>query len=85
MAFDREFKISQLADDTAILINTHTEVSKAVNCIREFSDVSGLNMNLGNSVLLPLKACSLPEVCGIVKNTVTYLGVTINNQSTDLL
>ncbi len=81
-AFDREFKISQMADDTAIFMKTQTEVNKVVNCIREFSDVSGLTMNLGKSVLLPLKTCSLPEVCGIpVKNTVIYLGVTINNQS----
>ena len=81
-AFDREFKISQLADDTAIFIKTQTEVSKVVNCIREFSDVSGLTMNVEKSVLLPLKTCGLPEVCGIpIQNTVTYLGVTINNQS----
>lgn len=52
-AFLREFKISQLADDTAIFINNQTEVRTVIDCIKEFSEVSGLRMNVGKSVLLP--------------------------------
>uniref|UniRef100_A0A8C6S964 Reverse transcriptase domain-containing protein n=1 Tax=Neogobius melanostomus TaxID=47308 RepID=A0A8C6S964_9GOBI len=79
-AFDREFKISQLADDTAVFINNPTNVSIAVECINEFSEVSGLRMNLNKSVLLPLKNCDDLEIHGIpVKRTITYLGVVLNS------
>lgn len=40
-AFGKEFKLSQLADDTRIFINSRTEVSTVLNCVDKFSEVSG--------------------------------------------
>ncbi len=34
-----------------------------IQCIKEFSDVSGLRMNMDKSVLFPLKVCSLTNFC----------------------
>ncbi|CAJ1073570.1 hypothetical protein H4Q32_018840 [Xyrichtys novacula] len=75
----REFKLAQLADDTAIFLSNQNELVKAVQCIREFSEVSGLTMNLNKSMLFPLKHCDLAELNGIpIKQTVTYLGVVLD-------
>ena len=78
-ALDREFKLSQLADDTAIFIRNKHEVNKVVRCIEEFSAVSGLRMNLIKSALFPIKECNLSELDNIpVKNSITYSGVVID-------
>lgn len=74
-----EFKISQLADDTALFLRNKHEVIKAIDSITKFSEVSGLRMNLNKSALLSLKECDLSVISGIpVKNTITYLGVIID-------
>lgn len=82
--FGRIFKLSQLADDTTIFLKNDLEISKAINCITEFSSVSGLKMNVNKSVLFPIKTCSLTELHGIpVKHIVTYLGVIINKDKNE--
>ncbi len=83
-ALNKEFKLAQLADDTTIFLRDRYEISKAIECIDEFSQVSGLKMNLNKSVLLPIKGNDLSELNGIpVKNTVTYLGVHIDKNETN--
>lgn len=78
-AVDREFKLSQLADDTAIFLANKYEVPKVVKCIETFSKVSGLKMNLSKSVLLPLRECNMSSINNIpVKSTFTYLGIVID-------
>ena len=58
-------------------------MSSAIDCIQEFSSVSGLKMNHNKSILFPLKNSTLTEVNGIpVKEKFTYLGMIIEkNQS----
>ncbi len=51
----KEFKLCQFADDTTIFLKDIHEVNKAVDCINDFSFVSGLCMNLSKSVIFPLK------------------------------
>lgn len=60
-----EFKISQLADDTALFLRNKHEVIKAIDSITKFSEVSGLRMNLNKSALLSLKECDLSDISGI--------------------
>ena len=55
VALGRELKLSQLADDTTIFLANRHEVIKAISCIKEFYDVSGLRMNLSKSVLVRSK------------------------------
>jgi len=77
-AVGKTFKLCQFADDTALFLKDKNEIIKAVKCIKEFSDVSGLGMNMNKSVLFPLKECSLTNLCNIpIENQVTYLGVVI--------
>lgn len=69
-AFDKEFKLSQLADDTAIFLKNKYKVNTAIRCIGEFSAVLGLRMNLNKSVLFPIKKCELQQLDNIpVKNS----------------
>ena len=76
--------MAQLADDTTIFLRDRYEVNKVIDCINEFSTVSGLKMNLSKSVLLPIKESDLSDLNGIpVKNTVTYLGVVIHKNEKD--
>ncbi len=78
-ALGREFKSAQLADDTTIFLSNQNELGIAVHCIKEFSEVSGLTVNLSKSVLFPLKHCDLLELNEIpIKQTVTYLGVVLD-------
>lgn len=53
-ALGGKFKLCQFADDTTVLKDEH-EVHKAVNCIKYFSDISGLRVNMCKSVPFPLK------------------------------
>lgn len=76
-AMGREFKLCQLADDTLLFLRNKDEIPKAIQCIDQFSDVSGLKMNVKKSVCFPLKKCDLPYTHEVeVKDTV-YLGITI--------
>jgi len=53
-----------------IFLKNDSEI-KAINCIKEFSSVSGLKMNINKSLLFPLKECNLTELHGIpIKHTV---------------
>lgn len=77
--FERVLKLCQLADDTTIFLKNDSEIVKAINCIKKFSSVSDLKMNINKSVLFPLKECNLTDLHGIpIKHTFTYLGVVIH-------
>ncbi len=44
--FDREIKISQLADDTALFLKDKSQVPTALDCVSKFTKSSGLKLNL---------------------------------------
>ncbi len=63
-----------------------------VNCIKEFSSLSGLKMNINKSLLFPLKTCRLIKKkitrCSYIPvielyNTVTYLRVIIHKDENE--
>ncbi len=76
--FDKDIKLSQLADDATMFVKNSEEVESVINCIGDFTEISGLKMNKSKSVLFSLKDCPLKEIKGIqIKDTVTYLGIVI--------
>lgn len=81
---DREIIISQLADDTSLFLKNAPQISFAVNQISVFSRASGLRLNLSKCELLPLKNCKSTSISNIpVKESVTYLGITINKNTSN--
>ncbi len=81
---DREILISQLADDTSLFLKNASQISVAINRISVFSRASGLHLNLSECELLPLKNCNSTSISNIpVKESVTYLGITINKNTSN--
>lgn len=81
---DKELKCCQLADDTTIFLKDRTETKKAIDCLNEFSFVSGLSLNIKKCELFSLKDCDLDEINGIpVKKVITYLGIKICKNEID--
>lgn len=54
---DKEFKISQFADDTSIFLRDKFVVDKALNIILKFSKASGLSLDIKKCQLLPIHTC----------------------------
>lgn len=81
---EKEIIISQLDDDTTLFLKDASQVSVAIDIIKSFSNASGLCLNITKCELLALKICNVSSISNIpVKDSVTYLGITINkNQST---
>lgn len=80
----KEIKCCQLADDAAIFLKDELQVQKVLECLDDFSEMSGLCLNRKKCVLFPLRDdVSMTELGGIpVKDRVTYLGIDIcKNQS----
>ncbi len=71
--FDKEIKLSQLADDTTIFVKNSEEVESVINCIGEFTEISGLKMNKSKYVLFSLKDCPLKEMKGILIKDITNM------------
>lgn len=77
--FDKEFKISQFADDTALFLRDKSMVAKALNTISLFSQASGLCLNINKCELLPIHTCSDSNIASIrVELEVKYLGIVIS-------
>ncbi len=76
--FDKEFKISQFADDTSIFLKDKSMVDKTLEIISFFSKASGLSLNIKKCELFPIHTSSDSSIASIrVKSEVKYLGITI--------
>jgi len=74
--FDREIKISQLADDTFLFLHDKTQLSSAIQIVRNFSRASGLKLNMSKCEIMLLHKCADRSFEGIpVKDTIKYLGI----------
>lgn len=72
---NRDIIISQLADDTTLLLKNATQIAVALYVINEFSQASGLK----KCELLVVKDCNEHASCNIpVKKEVAYLGLSIS-------
>lgn len=82
--FDKEFIISQFADDTVLFLKNEHMIPLAINQINMFSKASGLTLNLRKCEILPVHNCRLKSIVSIpVKNEVKYLGLVITKNSAD--
>lgn len=63
--FQRELKITQLADDTALFLKDDKQVSPAIALVEEFSGASGLRLNKGKCEILCLYNTDLLSICNI--------------------
>ncbi len=77
--FDREIKISQLADDTTLFLRDKNQVKTALECICKFSKSSGLMLNLKKCEILFVHDSTDQFVENIpVKDCGKYLGIHIS-------
>lgn len=71
-------KISQLADDTVLFLKDKSQIQTALQVTGEFSEASGLKLNINNSEILCLYDTDEKLMFNIpVKQTVKYLGIQI--------
>ena len=76
--FDKEFKISQFADDTAFLLRNKFMVDVALDSVSIFSKASGLTLNIKKCELLPIHSSTDSIISSIeVKAEVKYLGIVL--------
>jgi len=76
--FNKEIRISQLADDTTLFLKDKDQIPFALKSIEYFSQASGLYLNLKKCEILCLHKSNDQVICGIpVKDSVKYLGIHI--------
>ena len=80
--FDKEFKVSQFADDTALLLKDKFMVDVALGSISIFSKASGLTLNVKKCELLPIHFSTDSILSSIeVKSEVKYLGIVLSKNA----
>lgn len=71
---DQEIFISQLADETTLFLRDASQIPIAINCIKLFSEASGLNINISKCKLMSIKYCIAPTIYNVpVKSEIKYL------------
>ncbi|XDV29131.1 hypothetical protein PO909_032284 [Leuciscus waleckii] len=74
--FSKEFKISQLADDTTIFLKDQSQIPLCINIINSFSEASGLYLNVSKCELFCLYDTQQSMLHNIpVKDCIKYLGI----------
>ena len=53
-----EFKISMMADDTTLSLVDLKSVENAIKIFKNFENYSGLKLNMGKTILIPIGKCS---------------------------
>ena len=84
----KDFKISQLADDTTLFLKTKSDISKALNIIEIFGSLSGLVLNKSKTLGMKLGKIAIPHNFENIDWTQTkikalgiYFGVNTENAS----
>ncbi len=84
MLFNREIKISQLADDTTLFLKDKNQIKNAIKLVQAFSDASGLQLNITKCEILPMHDSSEQTMFNIpVKECIKYLGIYISKNMSD--
>lgn len=82
--FQRDLRITQLADDTVLFLKDVKQVSKAISLVEDFSRASGLKLNKTKCEILCLYNTDVPSICNIdIKKSVKYLGIHICRNSVE--
>lgn len=72
-------KIIQLADDTALLLNSTKDIPNVMKTLSLFSQASGLRLNTNKCEILTIHETDDSHICNIpIKNEIKYLGMKIN-------
>lgn len=75
---NRNIVISQWADDTTLFLWGSNQIPFVISIINTFSVASGLYLNINKCELMAITDYAFSLICNIpVKNSVTYLGITI--------
>ena len=82
---NKEIKISQLADDTTLLLANLASVKHALGCLSDLQEISGLKVNIDKTIGMGIGSLNNfkpSENCGIkwTSGPITTLGVTISNE-----
>ncbi len=72
---NRELVIAQLADDTTPFPQNENQIPIAIKVIKEFSEASGVHLNVMKCELFVVKECSVASHCNI---PVKYIGILIS-------
>ena len=76
--FDKEIRLTQLADDTALFLKDKNQIENALSLIDEFSAASGLKLNKSKCEILCFYQTNVTTLYDIpVKKCVRYLGIHI--------
>lgn len=77
--FNREIRVTQLADDTVLFLKNKYQIKHAFELINKFSEASGLCLNISKCEILPIHNIPDKIINDIpVKNSVKYLGIQID-------
>lgn len=70
----REISITQLTDDSTLLLKNEKPIPVAIEAVMEFSMASGLCLNIGKCEFMAIKECTASSLSNIpVKNEVIIL------------
>lgn len=82
--FGDSIVISQLADDKALILKNADQVPKTLQIINNFSNASGLCLNLSKCEIMTLKESHLIQICNIpIKSRIKYLGIVITKDKVE--
>lgn len=74
--FEREIRMTQLADDTVLFLKHKQQITSALKMIDIFSAASGLKLNLKKCEILSLHNTEETCICEIpIKSCAKYLGI----------
>lgn len=77
--------ISQLADDTTMFLKNREQIPPALEVIEQFSQASGLRLNLSKCELMSIHNCPDSSIYDIPVKAVKYFGIWISKKADTII